>query len=42
VGLLAVVLTAGATARPSSSAGGISAFAESSPERFAQLLGAHN
>jgi subtilisin family serine protease len=42
VGLLAVVLTAGATARPSSNASGISAFADSSPERFARLLGAYN
>ncbi len=44
VALLAVVLTAGATARPSPTAGGISAFAgsESTPERFARLLGASN
>ena len=42
VGLLAAILTAGATARPSANGGGISAFADSSPERFAQLLGASN
>ena len=42
VGLLAVVLTAGATARPSPNASGISAFADSSSERFARLLGASN
>ena len=44
VALLAVVLTAGATARPSANADGISAFggSSSSPERFARLLGASN
>jgi len=35
-------LTAGATARPSANGGGISAFADSSSERFARLLGASN
>ena len=42
VALLAVVLTAGATARPSSNPSGISAFADSSSARFARLLGASN
>lgn len=41
VGLLAAVLTAGATAR-TSDGGGISAFAESSSDRFERLLDASN
>jgi len=42
VGLLAVVLAAGATARPSSDGNGISAFADSSSNRFERLHGGHN
>ena len=42
VGVLAVLLTGGATAQTAPQADGISAFAESSPKRFARLLGASN
>ena len=42
LGSLAVMLTAGASARPSDDASGISAHAQTSPKRFSRLLGAHN